>query len=242
VPAGLIHSDHEIVRARASGDLYRLSYVLADSGTHAANDGDTKLGLERADEALRLAEQINNPAMMSMAQVAHGFVNRASDPARSIEWFRQAWPLADTVASTWTSGICRIELSLLLALHGDPHDAVELGLPGLLAFRRAGDTARVRGVIRMMIPALHRIIPPPRRVDLIVLDGGTADRPHVREPFNDNAVADVVAQIVNEIGQETVDEAISRGAGMLDQDVLDLVLTIIETTADRPSRPPAPSP
>ena len=109
VTTGLIHSDHEIARPRASGDPYRLSYVLADSGTHAANGGDTQLGLERAVEALRLAEQINNPAVMSMAQLAHGFAHRADDPARSIEWFRRASDLADTVDSTWTATLCRVE-------------------------------------------------------------------------------------------------------------------------------------
>ena len=79
-----------------------------------------------------------------MAQLAKGFASRVDDPEQSIEWFKRAAALADTVDSTWTSAICRGELSMMLALHGDPHEALQLGLAQVLAFRRAGDTARVR--------------------------------------------------------------------------------------------------
>jgi hypothetical protein len=94
----------------------------------------------------------------------------------------------------------------------------------------------------MVIPALHLLVRPPQWVDLVVLNGGTADRPHVREPFNDRAVANVITQIVNDIGREAVDQAASRGAGMTDQDVLDLALSMMQTTAYRPRRPPAQPP
>ena len=64
------------------------------------------------------------PSLISMAQLAHGLhATRARDPLEAIQWFRRAAELADTVASTWTGGVCRGELALLLALHGDPHEA-----------------------------------------------------------------------------------------------------------------------
>ena len=93
----------------------------------------------------------------------------------------------------------------------------------------------------MVIPALHRLVRPPQWVDLVVLNGGTVDRPHV-QPFNDQAVANVITQIVNDIGREAVDQAASRGAGMSDENVLDLTLSLMQTTAPRPRRPPAPHP
>ena len=73
-----------------------------------------------------------------MAQLAKGFASRVDDPEQSIEWFKRAAALADTVDSTWTSAICCGELSMMLALHGDPHEALQLGLAQVLAFRRAG--------------------------------------------------------------------------------------------------------
>jgi hypothetical protein len=215
--------------------------VLADSGIHASNDGDTRLGLERADEALRLAEQIGNPAGVSVAQLAHGVGTRAEDPAQSIEWFRKASVLADTIESKWTSATCRAELSLMLALHGDPDEAVELGLTQLLAFRRAGDAARVRGSIRLALPAFHRLVEPSLLVQLVVLDAGTANRPYVKRQFNEQAISAVVAQIADVVGQEAVDQAASRGARMPDQEVFELALRMLEAAAGDATQLPAPS-
>jgi hypothetical protein len=130
----------------------------------------------------------------------------------------------------------------MLALHGDAHEAVELGLTQLLAFRRAGDTARVRGIVRMVIPALHRLVQPSQSLDLAVLHGGTADRPHVKEPFLDHAVTDVVAQIAGGAGADAVAQAASRGSRMPDQDVFELAVNIIQTAVDRPGRSQAPVP
>lgn len=225
---GLAHGSVEIDRARAAGDAYRLSYVLADSGTHAAVADDTVLGGERAQEALALAEQIGNPSLVSMAQMAHGFVIRESEPVAAIEWFRRAAELADTVDSSWTSSICRSELAVLLALHGDPCEALELGRAQFMAFRRAGDAARVRGTIRMMIPALQRRLDPSRWCDLLTLDAGTGDRPHVREAFNDRAVAEAVAAIGAELESGSAERAVARGRALADADVFELGSQLVE--------------
>ena len=231
VEGGLVHSDTEIERARSDGDPYRLAYVLADSGTHASLHGDVQLGLERAGEALTLAEEIGNPSAISMAQLAHGFGHRDSEPVQAIAWFRQAADLADTVDSSWTTGICRGELTVLLALHGDPHEAIEMGLAQFVRFRRAGDAARARGVVRMAIPALHHLLQPDDWTDLLALEGGTADRPHIREPFNDQAVARVMSRITDRVGAEAVAEGTSRGMGMDDSAIFDLGQRLMQAAA-----------
>ena len=77
---GLVHGDDEIAR-------------------HASLEGDTTVGHERASEALLLAGRVNSPAVLSMAQLAKGFASRVDDPEQSIEWFKRAAALADTVDS-----------------------------------------------------------------------------------------------------------------------------------------------
>ena len=228
VLAGLGHSDHEVERARVAGDPYRLSYVLADSGIHATLGGRVQLGIDRAGEALRLAGDINNPSVLSMAQLARGFALREHAPLEAIQWFRRAAELADTVESTWTGGVCRGELAVLLALHGDPHEAAQLGLAQINAFRRAGDAARVCGVIRMTIPAIERLTGLQDGATLIVLDTATALRAHVIETFNDQAVAEALGRVREHISSEAADEAHARGVTISDHDLYDLTEQIIQ--------------
>ena len=148
---------------------YRLSYVLADNGTHAGLLGGRTSPSLRAAEALALARRLDNPTAISMAYLCHGFQQREHDPHAAIDWFRRAAEIADTVKSRWTAGIGRGELGLLLSLHGDPAEALTLLHPQLVGFRRAGDISRVRACIRWAIPALCRLAPNDRRSDIVRL-------------------------------------------------------------------------
>ncbi len=234
--AGLAHGDAEIRRARASGDSHRLSYVLADNGTHATLLERHDLAAPRSQEALDLANRTGNAAAVSMAQLAMGFLHRDRDPHESITWFQQGAQLADTVDSSWTAGICRGELSLLLSLHGDPYEAVSLALTQFLIFRRAGDAGRVRSCIRMVIPALHKVLDERNHPDLVTLDSGTFGRPQIREPFIDTAVNQSI-DLIDAADSEAAGEARSRGGALGDDAVFDLALELMETAI----RPPATS-
>jgi hypothetical protein len=225
---GLAHGETEIARARAAADPYRLSYVLADSSIHAELNGNSELAEERAGEALGVATNTKNPAVLSMAQLGQGFLHQTRDPIQAIEWFRRSADLADTVGSTWTSGICRSQLSHLLAVHGEPREAVQLAAAQIRAFRRAGDIGRARSVIRKGIPALHKLTDNSRLDELVVLDAGTADRPHVREPFIDQSIAGIVDAITGLIGARAVNDAISRGKAMDDRAVFEQAIRMME--------------
>lgn len=226
--AGLRHGDAEIARARGAGDDYRLSYVLADNGTHLAVGGDLDRGLERALEALTLAQRTGNPAVLSMAQLALGFAHRDREPATAIEWYRRAAALADTVESHWTSGVCRGELAVLLALHGDPHEAVGLVHAQLQRFRRAGDAARARGMVRSSIPALRRLLGAEHWPTLVTLDAATADRPQINEPFNERAIASVLQGITSHLRPDVMRHATSIGRSMDDLTAFDLAQSTME--------------
>jgi hypothetical protein len=229
VDLGLRHGESEVARARADGDPYRLAYVLADSGTHASLSGHPDIAAVKTAEALTLAGATGCPSVVSMAQLAQGFLHRCRDePLQAIEWFRRAADLADSVDSTWTSGICRGELALLLALHGDPAEALTLGLDEFGRFRRAGDDSRTRGVVRMVIPALHRLLGPEGWPDLVRLHGGTRGRPMIAEPHNDRAVDEVVASIESDLGAAVVADALARGSAMTDRAVFDLAQDAME--------------
>jgi hypothetical protein len=235
---GLCHGDAEVARARADGDPYRLAYVLADRGVHAGLTGHPDLAASHTAEALTLAELTGCPSLVSMAQLAQGFLHRCRDePIQAIEWLQRAAELADSVDSTWTSGICRGELALLLALHGDPVEALTLGLGQFGRFRRAGDDGRTRGVIRQVIPALHRLLGRERWHDLLTLHAGTWGRPMIVEPHNDRAVDEVVAVIEAEIEASVAADAMARGSVMTDRAVFDLAQEAMEAARDAPRRP-----
>jgi hypothetical protein len=220
--------------------LVGLSYVLADSGIHATLAGRVQIGLDRARESLEVAENLDNPSLISMAQLAHGFTRREHQPLEAIQWFRRAADLADAVASTWTASVGRGELALLLALHGDPHEAAALGLAQLDVFRRAGDAARASGIIRMTIPAIQRLTGLEQAPALIVLDTATARRPHVIETFIDDAVAATLADLRKRISTKALDEAHARGVTITDHDLFNLARRTIHAALGNAGDPSPP--
>jgi len=194
---GLAHGETEILRARAGTDPYRLGYVLADNSIHVGLAGNAEVALKRAEESLRLARTTGNPSLLSMAYLALGFAKRVVDPLLAIDYLRQAATVAESVESTWTTSIARGELAVLLALHGDSTEAIQLTGDLFQGFRRAGDEARARGAVRMAIPALYRVLDENRWHELVTLDAGTADRPHIKEAFIDLAIEAGAAKIAD---------------------------------------------
>jgi hypothetical protein len=100
IAEGLRHAEVEIERARRSGDPYRLSYVLSDSGIHAGHAGDHELGTQRAGEALTIAQRLGNPDVLSMAQLATASAHVEDDPTAAIDGFRRAAAVAESVPSS----------------------------------------------------------------------------------------------------------------------------------------------
>jgi hypothetical protein len=234
VAQGLMHSETEIERARRSGDSYRLAYALADASAHATVAGNNRLGRQLATEALTIAQQLGNPAVVAQAQLATAFALRDDDPTGAIESFRRAAALADTIESSVVSSNCRTELALLLSLFGDPLEAARLIDDELRAFRRAGDVGRVRGTIRHAIPALYRLLGSERGVDLVMLEAGTAARPHIRQPFRDAAIAEIRATITASLDNDVVDGAVRSAQSLTDSELAERALELIhEATATR---------
>lgn len=219
---GLTHGAVEIDRARLSDDPYRLSYVLADSGIHACLVGEVELGFRRAEEALDLAEQIGNPSVRSMAQMAMGFALEESDPESAIAWLRKSRELASSVDSNWTAAICSGELAALLALHGNPSEALELAAEQFAMFRRAADDGRARGIVRIAIPALGKILSGEPCLDLVILDAASDDRPRIREGFVDKAVTETIAAVNDLLGSDACSAAATRGRLLSDEQAFDL--------------------
>jgi hypothetical protein len=227
-----VGGDHDVSRARRSGDPYRLGYALADSGAHAAIAGDSRLVQQRAAEALTIAQQLGNPAIASMAQLATAYALCDDDPIGAIDWFRRAAALADTVESSVTSSNARAELAFVLSLHGDALEAARLLDDQLRAFRRAGASSRVRGTIRNAIPALYRLLGTERGVDIVILDVGTTTRPHIWQPVRDAAIAEITAQIAASLDNEVVARAARTAESLSDDELAERTLQLIhEATA-----------
>jgi hypothetical protein len=232
VAEGLGYHAVEVERARRSGDPYRLGYVLADSGVHAGVAGDIRLGRQRSAEGLTIAEQLGNPAIVSLAGFATAYAQRDDDPLAAIDSLRLAAATADTVESSGTASNCRAELALLLSLYGDPLEAAQLLDDQLRAFRRAGAVGRVRGTIRNAIPVLYRLLGTERGVDIVILDTGTTSRPHIRQPFHDTAIAEITAQIVAAVDNNVVARAARTAESLSDDDLAERTLELLhEATA-----------
>jgi predicted ATPase/class 3 adenylate cyclase len=226
-PGGLVHGQAEIDRARGFDDPYRLGYVLADHATHTSLSGDVELARQEAYEALALAERSGSPAVISMAYVAQAFSHLDDDPIQAMEWLRRAADLADTVDSSWTSGICRGELAGLLSVHGDPSEALDLALRQFTMFRRAGDAARARDVIRVAIPVLHRLTDRRRWPDIVILDAGTSDRPQVRQPHHEQRVETTINEIRHHLGDDVTASAALTGSTLDDDEVFGLAYELM---------------
>ena len=226
---GLAYADIEIARARDARDPYRLSYVLADSAVHAALAGRPDIAEPRITEALDLARRIDNPTAISMAQLVMGFTKQEDAPAEAVAWLRESANLADTVQSHWTSGVGRGSLAMLLSLHGDPNEAIELLVEQFHTFRRAGDAGRVRGVIQQAIPALHELLAPDDQLDLVTIFHGSHDRAHIRIPLADELSARAIDQIRASHSEAAVDAAAARGNALPDSDVFDLSTRLLES-------------
>jgi hypothetical protein len=227
VAEGLNYQEVEIARARRSGDPYRLGYALADSGLHAALAGHSQLGQQRAAEALIIAQHLGNPAIVSQAHLAIGFAPRDDDPIGAIDSFRRGAAIADTMESSVTAGNCRGELALLLSLYGDALEAARLLDDQLRAFRRSGAVSRVRGAIRIAIPALYRLLGTERAVDIVTLDAGTTSRPHIRQPFNDAAIAEITAQIAASVDNDVVAGVARTAEALSDDDLAERALALL---------------
>lgn len=237
VATGLAHSDTEISRARDAGDPIRLSYVLADSGIHAELDGQRTQAAAQVEEALALAAASAQPTAISMAYLAKGFCAQPDDAETAIAWFQRAAALADTVDGRWTVPMARLQLSLLLALHGNPQEAVDLAHAQFAHFRRTGDQTRIRAVARWSIPALLELLPSDRWADLVSLEAATRDRPHVREPNAETAIAHSLAKIIDRL-TPTVHKAAQRyGETLDDTSAFGLASELLRLATDENPRP-----
>jgi predicted ATPase/DNA-binding SARP family transcriptional activator len=234
---GLGHSELEIERARRSGDPYRLGYALGDSGAHAGAAGYSRLGQQRAAEALTIAQHLGNPAIISMAHLATALARRDVDPIGAIDSFRRGAAIADTIESSVTSSNCRGELALVLSLYGDVLEAARLIDDQLRASRRAGDVNRVRGGIRHAIPALYRLLGTDRGADIVILDAGTAARPHIRQPFRDASIAEITAQIAASVDNDVLVRAARTAESLSDDDLTERALELVHEATVKATAP-----
>jgi len=107
----------------------------------------------------------------------------------------------------------------------------------LRAFRRAGDVSRVHSTIRWAIPSLYRVLGTEHALDIVILDAGTTGRPQVRDPFNDDAIAQITTQIAASVDTDVLARAARTAATLSDDDLAEQTLELIrEATTTPPPR------
>ena len=105
-------------------DLWLDAYVLLRRSMARAYSGRTTDALEMADEAVRLAEQSQNPTMLGWSHYVRGEALMGVHPGRAIDTYNEALQYAESVDNTFLKGLLSVALATALGRHGDPAKAL----------------------------------------------------------------------------------------------------------------------
>lgn len=118
--AALEHYRPELIAARAATDPHRLVWVLYNLTVCHAALGDPGAGVSAGQEAMQVADSVDNPTIQAMAQCALGRALTRAQPERAMTLFERARELAAGVVNNWLIGIACAEDAAIRAMHGDP--------------------------------------------------------------------------------------------------------------------------
>ena len=134
--------------ARAGGDLADASFQLTSAAAGHLLVGDAPRSVPLAREALTLARQIGEPALIASGLLVVGATVAETDPDRARACLRESLELSTALGyQTW---IDHVRAAWLAFLVNDRTAALELGRDGIHALQRAGDRL-------LMGPVLHII-------------------------------------------------------------------------------------
>lgn len=143
--------------ARASGDDSRTVHALYMTAVGLASEGRLDDSRELADEALRVAERIDNPTSLASARYAQAIMLEPVDQDRATSMLDRAVTAGRSVGNRWIVAFARTELISLAARRGDLRTALELASGVIETWYRAGDWANQWLTLRHVagVLALH---------------------------------------------------------------------------------------
>ena len=190
--------------ARAGGDLADTSLWLGVAGTTHLLVGDASRGIPLAREALTLARQIGDPALIASGLLAVGMTVVESDPEQARACLRESLEL--TTALGYQSWIDHVWAAGIAFLLNDRTATLELGRSAIRALQRGGDHLLMGITLHMIAGALAATQP-----EAAAMTQGAAEA-YMVEPPN---FARLVSLIVTEaLGEEHARELRARAADM----------------------------
>jgi predicted ATPase len=216
--------------ARAGGDLADTSLWLGIAAGGYLLVGDSPRGVPLAREALTLARQIGDPALIASGQLAVGATVAENDPEQARAYLHESLELSTALG--YQSRIDHIWAVGIAFLLNDRTATLELGRRGIRALQRAGDRLRMGFVLHMIAGALAATQP-----EAAAIIQGAAEA-YVAES---STIAQLIGLIVTEaLGEERARELRARGADMDWDQAVAYTLTQTAQALNDPQPEPQP--
>jgi len=190
--------------ARAGGDLAEASLELIIASAGHAFAGDTTAAVALANEALALARQIGDPALIATSLLAVGAVVAGTDPGQARARLRESRELSTALGHQsardhlWATGIA--------FLVGDQATTLEFGLRAIHDLQWGGDRLRMGSVLHFIAGALATT-----QLDDAAVVLGAADA-YVTAPAQVSQL--ISSALTAALGEERARELRARGADM----------------------------
>jgi predicted ATPase len=190
--------------ARAGGDLADASLQLGIAAGGYLNVGDLPRSVALAREALTLARQIGDPALIASGLLAVGTTVVGTDPEQARAYLRESLELSTALGYqgaldvVWAAGIA--------FLVNDRTTTLKLGRRAIRALQQGGDRLLLGWVLHVIAGALAAIQPEAAAIIQGAAEPNVAESPTIARPFS--------LIITEALGEERARELRARGADM----------------------------
>jgi predicted ATPase len=204
--------------ARAGGDLGDASLHLGIAAAGYLFAGDAPRAVPLAHEALTLARQIGDPALIASALLAVGTTVVETDPEQARAYLRESLELSTALG--YPNALDLAWAAALAFFLNDRTATLELGRRAIRGLQRGGDRLLISAALYMIAGALAATQP-----DAAAIIQGAAEADLGPSP----TMAQFIGSIVTEaLGEERARELRARGADM-DRDQA-IAYTLTQTT------------
>jgi hypothetical protein len=190
--------------ARAGGDLGDASFELGMAAAGYLFAGDAPRAVPLAHEALTLARQIGDPALVASGLLAVGTTVVETDPEQARAYLRESLELS--TAAGYQSALDLAWAAAIAFFINDRTATLELGRRAIRALQRSGDRLLISAALYMIAGALA-----PTQPEDAAMIQGAAEASIGASP----TMAQLIGLIVTEaLGEERAQELRARGADM----------------------------
>ena len=217
--------------ARAGGDLADASVELTIAVADRVIMGDIPGAVPLARQALALARQTGDPALVATSLLAMGVAVAVTDPSQARACLRESRELSAALA--YHSAIDLVWATAIAALTLDRAGTLELGSHAVRGLRRGGDRLRMAIVLHMIADALAATRAAPAAIIRGAADGYVVAPPNPAGPLSPTASIALSEQRARELR--------TRGADMEWDQAVAYALTQTAQALNELQREPQPS-